>query len=138
MICALHWRPVRTRPSRCAPALPRAGAMPARWGRIIAPDVVFLNIGAQSFSAVDHAHDVASVSRSPPPSSECAPSIAIRVTLLSAKTPRQSCSAVQEPVLVVKSVQDGVHHHAAGPVEAMPLALHLRVAMPARNGKAGC
>jgi hypothetical protein len=26
---------------------------------------------------------------------------------------------------VVKSVQDGVRHHAAGPVEAMPLALHL-------------
>jgi hypothetical protein len=45
--------------------------------------------------------------------------------LWSAKTPRQSSSTVQEAVLVVKSVQDGVHHHAAGPIEVMPLALHL-------------
>jgi hypothetical protein len=37
----------------------------------------------------------------------------------------------------VKSVQDGVHHHAAGPIEAMPLALHLHRAVPARNGKTG-
>ena len=36
-----------------------------------------------------------------------------------------------------KSVHDGVRHHAAGPVEAVPLALHLAQAMPARNGKAG-
>ena len=32
---------------------------------------------------------------------------------------------VQEGVLVVKSVQDGVHHDTSGPVEAMPLALHV-------------
>jgi len=38
---------------------------------------------------------------------------------------------------VVKSVQDGVRHHAAWLVEAMPLALHLHRATPARNGKAG-
>jgi hypothetical protein len=38
---------------------------------------------------------------------------------------------------VVKSVQDGVLHHAAGPIEAMPLALHLHRAMPAWNGKTG-
>jgi hypothetical protein len=38
---------------------------------------------------------------------------------------------------VVKSVQDGVSHDAAAPVEAMPLALHLRGAMPLRNRKAG-
>jgi hypothetical protein len=40
----------------------------------------------------------------------------------SAKTPRQSSSAVEETVLVVKSVQDGVRHYAAGPVESMPLS----------------
>ena len=44
---------------------------------------------------------------------------------------------VQDAVLVVKSVQDGMRDHAAGPIEAMPLTLHLRVAMPVRNGKAG-
>jgi hypothetical protein len=38
---------------------------------------------------------------------------------------------------MVKSVQDGVRHHAAGPVEVMPLALHLHRAMPVRNGKSG-
>ena len=38
---------------------------------------------------------------------------------------------------MVKSVQDGVLHHAAGPIEAMPLALHLHRAMPAWNGKTG-
>jgi hypothetical protein len=38
---------------------------------------------------------------------------------------------------MVKSVQDGVRHHAAGPVEAMPLALHPHGAMQAWNGKAG-
>ena len=38
---------------------------------------------------------------------------------------------------MVKSVQDGVRHHAAGPVEATPLALHLDGAMPMRNGKSG-
>jgi hypothetical protein len=54
-----------------------------------------------------------------------------------AKTPRQSSSTVQEAVLVVKPVQDGVHHHAAGPIEVMPLALHLHRAVPARNGKTG-
>src|SRR5512135_419194 len=53
--------------------------------------------------------------------------------LCSAKTPRSSCSAGQEAVLIVKSLQDGVRHHAAGPVEAMPLALHLRGAMLARS-----
>ena len=30
---------------------------------------------------------------------------------------------VQEAVLMVKSVQDGVRRHAVGPVKAMPLAL---------------
>jgi hypothetical protein len=55
----------------------------------------------------------------------------------SAKTPRPSSSTVQEAVLVVKPVQDGVHHHAAGPIEVMPLALHLHRAVPARNGKTG-
>jgi hypothetical protein len=48
-----------------------------------------------------------------------------------------SCSAGQEAVLIVKSLQDGVRHHAAGPVEAMPLALHLRGAMLARSRKTG-
>jgi len=38
---------------------------------------------------------------------------------------------------VVESVQDGVRQHAAGLVKAMPLALHLQRAMPARHGKAG-
>jgi hypothetical protein len=38
---------------------------------------------------------------------------------------------------VVESVQDGVRQNAAGPVKAMPLALHLHRAMPARHGKAG-
>jgi hypothetical protein len=38
---------------------------------------------------------------------------------------------------VVKSVQDGVQHHAAGPVEAMPLALHPHRVMPTWNGKTG-
>ena len=37
----------------------------------------------------------------------------------------------------MKSVQGGVSHHAAGPIEVMPLALHLRVATPLRNRKAG-
>jgi hypothetical protein len=38
---------------------------------------------------------------------------------------------------VVKAVQDGVHQHAAGPIEVMPLALHLHRTVPAWNGKAG-
>ena len=38
---------------------------------------------------------------------------------------------------MVKSVQDGVRHHAAWAVEAMPLALHLHRTTPARNGKTG-
>jgi hypothetical protein len=38
---------------------------------------------------------------------------------------------------MVKSVQDGVRHHAAGPVEAMPLALHLHEPISVRNGKSG-
>jgi hypothetical protein len=57
--------------------------------------------------------------------------------LWSAKTLRPSGRAGREAVLMVKSVQDGVRHDAAGPVEAMPLALHLHGAMPARNGQAG-
>jgi hypothetical protein len=46
-------------------------------------------------------------------------------------------SAAQQAVLVMKSVHDGARHHAAGPVEAMLLAVHLHGAMPARNGKSG-
>jgi hypothetical protein len=38
---------------------------------------------------------------------------------------------------MVKSVHDGVRHHAARPLEAVLLALHLHGPMPARNGKAG-
>ena len=38
---------------------------------------------------------------------------------------------------MVKSVQNGVPHHAAGPIEAMPLAVLLHRAMPAWNGKTG-
>ena len=38
---------------------------------------------------------------------------------------------------MVKSVQDGMHHHAAGPIEAMPLALPLHRAMLAWNRKTG-
>ena len=38
---------------------------------------------------------------------------------------------------MVKSVQDGVRQHVAWLVKAMPLALHLHRAMPARHGKAG-
>jgi hypothetical protein len=60
-----------------------------------------------------------------------------RKQVWSAKTPGRSSSAVQEAVLVVKSVQDGVPHHAAGLIEAMPLTLHLHRAMPAWNGKTG-
>ena len=44
--------------------------------------------------------------------------------LWSAKTPRSSCSAGREAVLMVKSVQDGVSHNSAWPVETMPMALH--------------
>jgi hypothetical protein len=63
----------------------------------------------------------------------------LRITehLSSAKTQRPSGRAVQEAVLVVKSVQYRTRHHVAGLVEAMPLTLHLRVAMQARNRKAG-
>jgi hypothetical protein len=42
-----------------------------------------------------------------------------------AKTERPSGRAGREVVFMVKPVQDGVRHHTAGPVEAMPLALHL-------------
>jgi hypothetical protein len=44
---------------------------------------------------------------------------------------------------VVKAVQEGVRHDAAGPVEAMPLALHLAgrcrcgTGKPGRNGVCG-
>ena len=57
--------------------------------------------------------------------------------LWSAKTERPSGRAGRAAVLMVKSVQDGVRHDAAGPVEAMPLTLHLHGAMLTRNGKAG-
>ena len=43
--------------------------------------------------------------------------------LCSAKILRQSCSASEEAVLVVKSVENGVRHNWAGSVETMPLAL---------------
>jgi len=45
------------------------------------------------------------------------------LVLWSAKTRRASCSTGQACVLVVKSVQDAVRHHTAGPIEAMTLAL---------------
>jgi hypothetical protein len=57
--------------------------------------------------------------------------------LWSARTLRPSGRAGREAVLVVKSVQDGVRHYAAAPVEAMPLALQLHGAMLVWNEKTG-
>jgi len=37
----------------------------------------------------------------------------------------------------MKSVQDGVSHNSAWPIETMTLALHLHRAIPAWNGKTG-
>jgi hypothetical protein len=45
--------------------------------------------------------------------------------LYSAKIMRRSSRAGQEAVLAVKSVQDGVRHNLAWPVETMPTALHM-------------
>jgi hypothetical protein len=44
-----------------------------------------------------------------------------RHTLWSAKTLGRSSSTVEETVLVVKSIQDAVRDHAAGPIEAIVL-----------------
>jgi hypothetical protein len=41
------------------------------------------------------------------------------------KTQRPSCSAGQEAVLVVKSVQEGVRHNSARSVESVPLTLQM-------------
>jgi len=38
---------------------------------------------------------------------------------------------------VVKSVQDGVHHHTTGPVEAMPLALQVDGRSNGGSGRPG-
>jgi hypothetical protein len=57
--------------------------------------------------------------------------------LCSAKMMRQSCSMSQSAILVVKSVQDGVRHDSAWPVESMPMALPMHVGICGESGRPG-